>query len=529
MEKIADLNLDVWSSDNRSQIGDIRCLMLVAGARFGTKVYIKPSEPNAPTISFNELVQFATGFESFLQEQGIKEGDALSVVFNNSTLMVLLFLSTIFSKRIFVPINPNSSPNEIGYILNDANPKFLLYDEKLRSKIEKISFPHKMREIKDQVEFIQLILASSNKQAAQLMEVSPDMPAQIVYTSGTTGEPKGVVLTHNNLLTDSFGIGWTFKFPQKSNFLTVTPLFHNSGQISTTLGPLWCGARTTAVRSDLGLINFWYYVDLFEINWSLGMAAHINFLNESQRSPQKKTMKGMFCGGSKLEPERQVVFEKRFEIPVYNNYGLTETTSFATCTQPGCSQKYLGSVGPRLVINEIRIVKDGKDAQADETGEIWIKGQNVFKEYLNKPEITDSCLRDGWLHTGDLGYVDTEGNLFIVDRIDNMVLIGGENVYPADVEKVIPNLECISEGLVSSIPHKILGSELVLVFKKKSGTKPQITSWIKVLSSKLSSFKVPKHFTDIEELGLKDIPKAENGKYLRKKVKELLEAYYTNI
>lgn len=521
-ENNSKISREIWTFDYCDKIKGINSLLVSSCSLFGKDVYLRPSESGLPQITFSDLVHFAKMFEDYLEKRGVKKGDSVAVLFHNSSIMVLLFLSIISGKRVFVPINPNSSPTEVSYILDDAKPSIVIFDAIFGDKLKNIANSCKKISIENDLEFINNILSSSGNNSLNLEDSDLDLPAEIVYTSGTTGDPKGVVITHGNLLADSFGIGERFKFSQGDNFLTVTPLFHNSGQILSTLVPLWCGGRTTAVRSDMGLVSFWHYANQYEIDWSLGMPAHVNFLVEGKSQSETRALKGFFCGGAKLEIERQQEFENRYGIPVFNNYGLTETTSFATCDLLCTTQKVPGSVGKPLGCNEVLIIKEEKEVGPNETGEIRIRGRNVFKEYLNKPELTKSKKENGWLHTGDLGYKDHKGYVFIVDRTDNMMLVGGENVYPADVEKFVPRLEGVSEAILSSVPHKILENELVLIYRKKPGMNIEMLKWKKFLNDNLSNFKVPKQYIDIEDLGLKEIPKAPNGKILRNKIKNIL-------
>ena len=280
----------------------------------------------------------------------------------------------------------------------------------------------------------------------------------------------------------------------------------------------------------MGLINFWNYVDRFKINWSLGMAAHVNFLIESDSHPLEKTLKGFFCGGSKLDLDNQEIFEKRFKIPVFTNYGLTETTSIATCRMPDDQTFSIGSVGKSLPINKIKIVNEKQNKIFNQrVGEIMIKGDNLFQGYFKDPKLTSNKIKDGWFNTGDLGYFDINNNLFIVDRIDNMIIVGGENVYPIEVESILSKIKEISEGLLLSRPHKILGNELVLVFKLRKGASENVKEWSKIIQKNVSAFKVPKVFVNINLLEEKEIPKSPNGKVLRGKTKGLLVTYFNKL
>lgn len=520
---MAEYNTTIWKDDYRNRIEDFYSLISESRELFDSNVYLKPSESDIEPITFKRLYEFVKCFGDYLSSLNVKESDKIAVLLPNSSLLVLLFLSIISNSRVFVPINVKCSMKEIDYILDDSGSILLIYSDSQKEKIKGISSLAKKISVTNYAKFIKDIFSITCATSFKKAELGESFDAEIVYTSGTTGYPKGVLLTQKNLLEDSFCVGRLFNFCKNDNFLTVSPVVHNSGQIVTTLIPLWCGGRTTVVRSDMGLLQFWSYVDRFDINWSLGMPAHINFLVEGKNQPKKSTLKGIFCGGAKLDINRQIEFEKRFLVPIINNYGLTETTSIATCDSLILEKRVLGSVGKPLYINEVKIFKDGKEVSAHEVGEIRIKGSNIFKAYVNKLEVTSQKLKNGWVHTGDLGYKDEDGNFFILDRVDNIINIGGEKVYPSEIENLIPRLEGVKDGVLSSIPHKILGNELVFLFEAKDNSIIEISAWKNIFIQHLSSFKIPSRYINIEDLGMEKIPRAENGKFLRQKIKELLK------
>jgi acyl-CoA synthetase (AMP-forming)/AMP-acid ligase II len=482
-------------------------------------------------LTYSELLILIDKFHSYFESNDIKTGQKISVAYHNSGILAVLFLCITASGRVFVPLNPNSTIFEMEYILEDSESCMLFdgtniskgFSQNIQDKICVID----LNALNDLLKFLENY---EDKKAVD--SILPLAEAEIVYTSGTTGRPKGVVLTHENLLADSFAISKSFSFNENDKFLTICPLFHNSGQISTTLGAIWVGATTTPVRAEFGLINFWNYIHQYNITWTLGMPTHINFLLERQNLKNNyvksnNTLKGIFCGGAKLEKEKQLQFENIFNTPVYTNYGLTETTSFATCTPLNMSQSALGSVGVPLFINDIKIVNSENSlCNVNEEGEIFIKGINLFKHYINKKEITDSKFVDGWFKTGDLGYFNKDNFLFIVDRIDNMILVGGENVYPADIENHISTLINVAEAVITSIPHKILGNEIVLVYRLIEGKKEDVNKWIQALSKFVVKFKLPNQFLNIRELNISEIPKAPNGKILRHNLKVIVNQHY---
>lgn len=515
------------------EIDSIYHLVSNTNEKFGSNIFLstKNSLDENEVLTYSELLVLIEKFQVYFESNNIKSGQKVSVAYHNSGILAVLFLCITASGRVFVPLNPNSTTFEMEYILEDSGSCMLFdgininkgFSQNVLDKLNVIE----LNTLSDLINFLEKFDAKKSVE-----HILPHAEAEIVYTSGTTGRPKGVVLTHKNLLADSFAISNSFSFNENDKFLTICPLFHNSGQISTTLGAIWVGAITTPVRAEFGLINFWNYIHQYKITWTLGMPTHINFLLERQSLKNNyvksnNTLKGIYCGGAKLEIEKQLQFENIFNTPVYTNYGLTETTSFATCTPLNMSQRALGSVGVPLFINDIKIVNsDNSICNVNEEGEIFIKGINLFKHYINKKEITDSKFVDGWFKTGDLGYFNKDNFLFIVDRIDNMILVGGENVYPADIENHISTLESIAEAVVTSIPHKILGNEIVLVYRLIEGQKEESNKWIQTLSKFVVKFKLPTKFLNIDELNLTEIPKAPNGKILRHNLKVIVNQHY---
>lgn len=516
---------ELWTSAAYQQLSTLAALIDRSAARFSDDVYIDPVEPGIRPISFSDVETFSRGFELFLERWKVAPGQACAVVCNNSSTLVLLFLATIAADRIFVPINPNASAEEMSFIVDDCAARVVLYDESLAKKIEFLSEDTELVPFANDGAFIEEILGSAVGRAARESAPTPASIAEIVYTTGTTGKPKGVLLSHRNLLADQFGIGEVFGFAPRTRFLTTTPLFHNSGQIMTTLIPLYAGGITTAVRPDMGFINLWHYVDRFQPEWTLVMPSHIALMLDRREAPQAATLRGILCGGAKLEPATQLAFEERFGVRIYPNYGLTESASIATCARPDDTERANGSVGRPLHINRVRIFKGQREAVPMEVGEIRISGDNVFGGYLNRPEAFAEKVKDGWLHTGDLGYADGAGYVFIVDRIDNMILVGGENVYPSEVERFVPALSGVSEAFALSLPDRIMGRELVLVYKLQQGARADVKGWRAQLLTLLTPFKVPRRFLAVEEIGLSDFPRSASGKLLRHRLQRALESH----
>ncbi|MBT3576338.1 MAG: acyl--CoA ligase [Candidatus Marinimicrobia bacterium] len=504
-----------WDTKDYHETANLYQLISDSSRRYGQAPYLIPVEENLQALSFTDLHQFTLEMHHYLASQNILHQQRVAVIYPNSTLMALLYLTIIGSGRVLIPINPKSGHGEIEYILDKTAPDLLICSEITHTKVPE-SFPGTVEIVKDQAAFISDLMDGGHSGKNLCFEDKPPIVAEIVFTSGTTGNPKGVVLTHKNILADSFAIGKMFDFYEGMNFLTTTPMFHNSGQIPTTTVPLWCGGSTTPIRPELGLIKLDHFVHKYQINWSFVTPSFLAFLMTAKKTADISTLEGLFVGGAKLSPALMEQFETKFNIPLYEAYGLTETTSFATCVRKDTTQRVLDSAGIPLFINEIRIDSSvGQSLGDQELGEILIKGDNVFREYLDQPELTEEKIRDGWFFSGDLGYLKGK-DLFVLDRKDNMILVGGENVYPAEVERHVPLLEGIVDGVLTSRPHQILGNELVLVYEIEEGLDANTALWKKTLANHISNFKIPGIFIDANTLETQGIPRASNGKILKK-------------
>jgi acyl-CoA synthetase (AMP-forming)/AMP-acid ligase II len=500
----------------KDHIDNILCLILEASKEFGNKEFIISPNNKSHYLTYQDLEMSLSGLERLLNKNYVAEQEAIGVILPNCNSMAALFLLIPALNRIFVPINIKGSKSEIKYLIKNSNIKLIFK----KTGLNDLSFPKIPTievDIEDEIWIKNKFLSKGQLNLNQ--KFNKDNIAEIVYTSGSTGKPKGVQLSHENLISNSLSIAKSFSFEQKDKFLTLTPLFHNSGQIFTTLAPIWGGSSTIPVRPEIGLIAFWDLIHGNSITWTLGMGSHIYFLLSNDIEVKNNhSLKGILVGGMKLNNRKREQFEEKYNTAIYITYGLTETTSFATCETPDIN-KINGSVGKNLSVNEIKIKKSG--IEKDE-GEILIRGDNVFVSYQKDKKLTETKKIKGWLHTGDIGYLDKEGNLFITDRKDNLIIVSGENVYPSEIEQYINLLPEIYEAIVIGAKHEIKGMELALIYSLNASSKININVWKKILLSNLPIFKIPTRYVNINELGFKEIPKLPNGKILRHNVEKAL-------
>ena len=349
----------------------------------------------------------------------------------------------------------------------------------------------------------------------------------IIYTSGTTGNPKGVVLNHLNLLSDAKAISEWFQFSNDTRTLCILPLFHNNGQIVTLLTPLYSGGSTVIIKGKISLISFWEIVEKYEINWTSVMSSILAILLSIKKERKDATMKGIICGGQILTESLQKLFEERFKVPIFEGYGLTETTSFACFNNYPKEKRKNRSIGMPLPINEMTIMNEkGSELEPNKEGEICIRGLNVATEYLGLSEKNKESFKKGWFHSGDFGYKDNEGYYYFKTRKDFLIIKGGENIYPAELENVLFQNPEIEECAVIGIPDDLLGEEICAFVKIKEKSEITEQELKRFCTGKIANFKQPKKIIIINKLkDLKEIPKGPTKKVLYRKLRE----YYKNM
>jgi acyl-CoA synthetase (AMP-forming)/AMP-acid ligase II len=305
------------------------------------------------------------------------------------------------------------------------------------------------------------------------------------------------------------------------------PLFHNNGQITTLLAPLYAGGTTVIVRGKVSLFAFWFLVNEYEITWTSVMSSILSILLSFSEERKDNSLIGILCGGQILTSSIQQKFEDRFNVPIFEGYGLTETTSFSCINAYPKDKRKIGSIGKPLLTNEMSILdEDGKHLGCDEEGEICISGYNVAIGYLGDSTL-NYAFRDGWFHSGDFGRKDEEGYYYFHGRKDSLIIKGGENVYPRDIENVLYQHPIVDECAVIGIPDKFLGENICAFIKIKENKQIDEKEFRKKFRDKLADFKQPKEIIIINNLkDLDEIPKGPTKKILYRKLKEYYKNHY---
>ncbi|MEZ0242029.1 MAG: class I adenylate-forming enzyme family protein, partial [Sphingomonas sp.] len=483
-----------------------------------------------------------------MREMGVGKGDRVALAMRNLPEWPVIFFATVSIGAIIVPLNAWWTGGEIEYAMNDSGAKMLFVDgerhERLKEcyermpALERVVVARAKGEIEAPVSRLEVLIGLP-MEWAQLpdiglpdAEVASDDEATIFYTSGTTGSPKGALGTHRNFVTNIMSSGFTVgramlrrgeippAVPDPKVILLVIPLFHVTASSAAMMTLIAAGSTMVFMRKWDPVLAM-EIIQRERVNQTGGVPTIAwQLLEHPDRSKYDlSSLDTIAYGGAPSAPELVKRIYEEFGALPGNGWGMTETT--ATVTQHS-GEDYLTrptSAGPPVAVAELKIktVEGDRELGVDEVGEVWAKGPMVVKEYWNKPEATAETFVDGWVRTGDLGRIDEEGFLYIVDRAKDIIIRGGENIYSIEVEDVLYAHPAVTDCALIGIPHKQLGEEPAAVVHLAPGTEAteaELQDWVK---ARLAGFKVPVAVRFVKET----LPRNANGKILKKDLKGL--------
>lgn len=494
------------------------------------KIFLICPGKRKDTFSFKSFKDKYLLVAVYLKQLDLKKGDRINLIFQNSPEFLLFYFAALTFGITVVPINPDIAPEEMRYIIEDSHSKVVFYDVALDTKIQqiinKISNDIILKDMQPIPNFEPFQLDDLDDKELSIPDIELVDEAVIIYTSGTTGNPKGVVLSHLNLLADAKAISEWFHFSIETRTLCILPLFHNNGQITTLLAPLYAGGSTVIVKGKASLMAFWGLIEEYKISWTSVMASILSILLSLPIERKDKTLQSILCGGQVLTKSVQDEFENRFRVPIFEGYGLTETTSFSCINDYPAEKRKKRSIGKPLPTNKMTILdKNGKELGPNIEGEICIRGYNVACKYLGLPERNKESFANGWFHSGDYGIKDEDGYFYFNGRKDHLIIKGGENIYPAELENVLFKHPAVAECAVIGIPDKLLGEDICAFVKCVENTYVSEQELKEFCKGKIAAYKQPKRIIIIDDLkDLNEIPKGPTKKILYRKIKE----YYAN-
>ena len=484
--------------------------------------------------SYAELEGAIGKFAAGLKELGVEKGDHVALLLGNTPHFIISLYATMRLGATAIPINPIYTPDEISYIIQNGDVKAVVALDLLLPLVEVgvKAFPQvetyivcettpdvgdKVASLSDEAKAktkLFTYVIGTTQGCVEPVEVDNDETAVILYTSGTTGRPKGAMLTHGNLYSNARDVGDYLEMSDGDRIITTLPVFHVFALTVVVNAPLMKGATLLlAPRFSPGEI--YELAAKYEATVFAGVPTMFNFLYQFEEGDVKafSHLRLAISGGASLPVSLLHAFEDKFNVRISEGYGLSEASP-VTCFNPLDRERKAGSIGTSIINVENKVVNEyGEEVPNGEVGELIVRGPNVMKGYYKLPEDSALAIRDGWLYTGDLARRDDEGYFYIVDRKKDIVIIGGYNVYPREVEEVLYAHEGVVEAAVIGLPDENFGEKVhaFVVLKDKSITEEELKTYC---AEHIAKYKVPTAIEILDEL-----PKNSTGKILRRSLR----------
>lgn len=462
-------------------------------------------------LQMNEQIQCLA---SYLQHEcQIKKGDRVGILSQNSLEYVLLLFAIAKLGAIAVPFNIRLTPAELEYQFEDSGIRVLCAQPEFASTIDaikaKVSVEHTILLDPDKLPWNE---AGPSEWARQIeYEGRGDDPYIICYTSGTTGKPKGAVLTQENMFWNSVHNVAALDLTSEDCSIVLLPLFHIGG-IGLFAFPTWLAGGRVVIAGKFDPDRAIQLIETHQVTIVMGVPAIHEAIRQSHlfATTSFSSVRWFYNGGAPCPMELIQYFQER-GLPFGQGYGLTETSPTVFMIAKEDAVRKAGSIGKPVMFCDVRLISDdGAHVNPGEVGELLVKGPNVMKEYWNKPEETAKTIRDGWLYTGDLARFDEEGFAYIVGRRKDMIISGGENIYPLELEQVISELAGVQEAAVVGVPDEKWGEVAKAFIVPKTGVTLTPLQVQAHCEQRLARYKIPKSFVFLTEL-----PRNATGKIVK--------------
>lgn len=468
---------------------------------------------DALTLTYAELDEQSGRVAELLRGRGVAAGDRVAIMLPNVLVFPGVYYGILRAGAVVVPMNPLLKAREVEYYLSDSGAKVLFTWAGFEQEAAKGAEATGTQVVNAGEELMALL--RDCPPMTQVVDRADSDTAVVLYTSGTTGKPKGAELTHANLRSNAEVTHRTLlRLQPQDVIMGCLPLFHSFGQTTGMNVAVAVGACLTLVpRFDAGKaleVIVRDKVTVFEGVPTMYAA----LLNHPQREDfDLSSLRMCASGGAALPVEVLHSFEAAFNAPILEGYGLSETSPVASFNHPDRPRK-AGSIGTPIEGVEMKLVgADGGDVAVGEVGEIAIRGHNIMKGYWNNPAATAEAIPDGWFRSGDLAKQDDDGYFYIVDRKKDLIIRGGFNVYPREVEEVLYEHSAVAEAAVIGLPHEQLGEEIAAAVALKPGASATSEELRDFVKERLAAYKYPREVWIVDAL-----PKTATGKILRREV-----------
>ncbi len=464
-------------------------------------------------LSYRMLDGASAHIVGLLRDHGFIAGDRVGIMLPNVPYFPVCYYGILRAGGVVVPMNVLLKKREVAFYLKDSGAKLLFAWEGFAEDAEAGAAQAgaqcivvKPGEFENQV--------GAAEPITEVATADGEETAVILYTSGTTGQPKGAELTHENLRRNAEAARGLFGLGSDAVTLGALPLFHSFGQtcgLNATIGG--GGLLTLIPRFDPG--SALEIIQRDRVNVFQGVPTMYGAMLHHPGREEYDTSSLEVCasGGSAMPVELMRGFEEAFGCKVLEGYGLSESSPVASFNHPDRERKP-GSIGTPIKGVEMKVVDDeGAEVAQGDVGEIVIRGHNIMKGYWNRPDATEETIRDGWLHSGDLGNIDEDGYFFIVDRKKDMIIRGGYNVYPREIEEVLYEHPAVREAAVLGVPHDEYGEEVAAAVALKDGAEASPEELRDFVKEQVAAYKYPRQIWFVE-----DLPKGPTGKILKREI-----------
>ena len=465
-------------------------------------------------LTYGELDDHSARLAALLREKGLRRGDRIGLMLPNVLEFPVCYYGILRAGGIVVPMNVLLKRREIAFYLEDSGAKLLLAWHGFSEEAREGAAEAGAELVEVEPEAFAELLGDREPEPA-LADTDEDDTAVILYTSGTTGKPKGAELTHFNLGRSSDISARTTSNIQPGDIvLGALPLFHSFGQTVSMNASLRVGATLTLLpKFDPGealeIMQRDRVTHFYGVPTMYGALLH----HPDRESYDTSALRICITGGASMPVEVLRGFEQAFDCEVLEGYGLSETSPVASSNHPGRPRKP-GSIGTPLEEVEMKVVDENdEEVPPGEVGEVVIRGHNVMKGYWQRPEATAEAMRGGWFHSGDMARIDEDGYFFIIDRKKDMIIRGGYNVYPREVEEILYEHPKIREAAVVGVPHDEWGEEIgaaVVLHEGEELSPEEVSGYVK---ERIAAYKYPRVVWFLE-----DLPKGPTGKILKREI-----------
>jgi long-chain acyl-CoA synthetase len=478
-------------------------------------------------ITYRQLSSFSDRFAQGLRNLGIKRKDKVAIFLSNSPEFVIANFGIMKAGLTVVPINNMFKQEETEFILSDAGVSCvvtsLTYLDIIRPIKEKLNSLKNIILVdgitSDTLNFYEIIERTTSKVKSE--KIDKQSIASILYTSGTTGRPKGAMLTHGNFLSNCYACIQAINARKADNFICLLPMFHSFAWTVCVLIPLYVAASIVIIDSLWPFRKVIRNVIKKKVSVFVGIPSIYHILAHMHIPPvfTSRVLKMIdplricISGAAALFPEVLKEFEDKFWVPLLEGYGLTEASPVVSLN-PIRGIRKPGSVGLPIEGVEVKVVdEDGRQLKSGQIGELLVKGPNVMKGYFNNNQATDQTIKQSWLYTGDLCKIDRDGYIFIVDRKKDMINVRGLNVYPAEIERILLRHPKIKEAAVVGVADRFKGEVPKAFVVLKQNQELSQAEIVNYLRKNLAKFKIPK-FVEFREI----LPKTTTGKIAKRQL-----------